>query len=223
MRYPQLGGRGRDLLLISTAAILGAGAAVLVMGSVVSQPPAAAAAPRAPSTTSPANPVPPLPTPAVAPVQPYVFPDHISIPAINVSAAVEQVGLDSTGSMGVPSKTTDTAWYDDGPTPGQPGDAVIDGHLDWYSGPAVFWNLGRLKPGEEILLQLSNGQQLGFEVTSVHAYPLTATVPGLFDVSGPPRLSLITCAGQWDASRHVYLQRLVVTALPFAPAAGSTG
>jgi len=49
--------------------------------------------------------------------------------------------------MAVPSVPSHVAWYSPGPAPGEPGDAVIDGHLDWTTGPAVFWNLGKLHAG----------------------------------------------------------------------------
>ncbi|MFZ0214660.1 MAG: class F sortase, partial [Candidatus Dormiibacterota bacterium] len=102
--------------------------------------------------------------------------------------------------------------YQDGPAPGQPGDAVIDGHLDWYTGPAVFANLAKLKPGDQIQVTMSSGQPITFQVKTLQSVPYTSAPSGLFATSGPPTLSLVTCAGQWDAGKQVYLNRLVVTA-----------
>src|SRR4051812_23415107 len=56
-------------------------------------------------------------------------PFRLRIPAINVDAKIQSVGLGKSGNMAVPSNYTDAAWYRDGPAPGQLGSAVIDGHV----------------------------------------------------------------------------------------------
>ncbi|MGH7861033.1 MAG: class F sortase [Candidatus Dormibacteraceae bacterium] len=142
----------------------------------------------------------------------FSAPVEIVIPAIKLDARIESVGQDAAGAMGVPKDIHDAAWYQNGPAPGDPGDAVIDGHLDWYTGPAVFWNLGRLKPGDAIAVTLSNGTRVNFSTVATATYPYVSRVPGLFATSGRPELSLITCAGKWDAQAHLYLSRLVVSA-----------
>jgi hypothetical protein len=42
--------------------------------------------------------------------------------------------------------------------------------------------------------------------------PYNASEDGLFTATGPPSMSLITCAGVWDRQRGTYLQRLLVHA-----------
>jgi sortase (surface protein transpeptidase) len=138
-------------------------------------------------------------------------PGRLVIPSIGVNASVVPVGVDSTGAMGVPSQSYDTAWYKFGPSPGDAGDAVIDGHLDWYDTPrAVFYSLKDLRAGDDIQVQRADGATHHFRVTSVQSVAYNATVPGLFAKSGPPRLSLITCGGKWDMRLGMYLQRVVV-------------
>jgi sortase A len=140
------------------------------------------------------------------------LPAQLLIPKISVTAPVEQVGVDKNNNMDVPAKPSDVAWYRPGPAPGEAGDAVIDGHLDWTTGKAVFWDLHLLQAGDEIDVVAQGGTRLRFKVTDTHSYSYTAHPAGLFATSGQPQLSLITCAGSWDKGRQVYLQRLVVNA-----------
>lgn len=140
-------------------------------------------------------------------------PTRLDIPAIGVDAAVQAVGVLPSGQLGVPSNWTDVAWYRDGPVPGQPGDAVIDGHLDSYTAPAVFWKLSSLRAGDTIHVQLSTGAPVDFTVDSLRQIPYQSQDLGdIFSTRGPPSLTLITCGGQWLAAQRVYAERLVVHA-----------
>lgn len=124
---------------------------------------------------------------------------------------MQQVGLDDTGAVGVPSNYTDVAWYKDSARPGNPGNAVIDGHLDSKTGPAVFYRLGDLQPGDEVFVTTADGVELRFVVTALETYA-TADAP-TFSVFGPatnPRLNLITCDGTFNHDVHQYDQRLLV-------------
>jgi sortase (surface protein transpeptidase) len=138
-------------------------------------------------------------------------PLRLGIPRLAIDAAVEPVGVEADNTMGVPGSVRDVGWLSSGTTPGMPGNAVVDGHVDDVFGrPAVFWTLSRLQPGDVITVQ-SSGARLLFVVTAVVRYPLAAFPRG--DVFGPSplaRLNLITCAGTWDRWRRVYSQRLVV-------------
>ena len=140
-------------------------------------------------------------------------PARLEIPRAKVQAPVEQVGVDGQGNIGVPSAPTNVAWYDRGPAPGQPGDAILNGHVDWTTGPAVFANLRALQAGDEVTIVTQSGKQLRFKVTSSKSYDASTQPPAdLFATSGPPRISLITCTGPWDKGRKQYQQRLVVSA-----------
>jgi LPXTG-site transpeptidase (sortase) family protein len=148
-----------------------------------------------------------------------LIPATLEIPEIGVDATVEEVSVTSQNAMGVPKKPMDVGWYSPGPAPGQDGDAVIDGHLDWYGVPeAVFYNLGKLTAGDEIDVVAQNGTKLRFQVTSESSVSATSQPPGLFSTTGSPRLTLITCAGTWDASSSQYTQRLLVNASYIGPA-----
>jgi LPXTG-site transpeptidase (sortase) family protein len=186
----------------------------LPLGSPDGQRAAAAAGPGPAAAPAPS----PSPTPddqlaaAQAIVAPATPPVRLLVPAIGVDAAVEAVGVDGQGGMGTPARAEDVAWFQPGARPGDVGDAVIAGHLDWTSGPAVFAQLGKLRRGDAVAVVRQNGTQARFVVDSTWTMPYDASTNSLFTNDGPPSLTLITCAGTWDRQRGTYLQRLVVHA-----------
>lgn len=142
-------------------------------------------------------------------------PARLRIPSIGVDAVVEAVGVTADYAMAAPQNTSETGWYAQGTVPGQPGDAVIDGHLDTQAGaPAVFARLSQLKAGDSVIVVLADGRQASFNVSRLASVPYMSRPPGLFEIQGSPRLTLITCAGAWDAQKGVYADRLVVEATP---------
>lgn len=149
---------------------------------------------------------------ALAIVAPAKPPARLTVAAIGVDAVIEPVGLDAQGRMAAPSRADNVGWYRPGTVPGDAGNAVIDGHLDWTNGPAVFWRLGKLKVGDSITVLRQDGTQAKFIADATSVMPYDASTDALFIKSGPPSLTLITCTGSWDRQRETYLQRLVVHA-----------
>lgn len=138
------------------------------------------------------------------------LPTRLVIPAIGVNAPVEHVGLATDGGMDVPKQWADVAWFDEGPAPGQAGNATIDGHLDSTTAPAVFWRLGTLKPGDQVMVVLANEQTLLFTVREMARYPYDqAPLQRIFGPSTGINLNLITCGGSWDAFTKNYSERVV--------------
>ncbi len=142
-------------------------------------------------------------------------PIRLKIPAINVDAAVEQVGQTPDGAMDVPKDFNDTAWYDLGARPGERGNAVIAGHVDSTTGKAVFWDLRKLVSGDQIIVVGDDGMERQFIVTASESYA-RAAVP-LDRVFGPAtdmHLNLITCDSNsaFDRTRGEYAANLVVYA-----------
>ncbi|GAC1329422.1 MAG: hypothetical protein NVSMB17_05780 [Candidatus Dormibacteria bacterium] len=153
--------------------------------------------------------------PAIAPGTPPgpPPPGRLIIPSIGVNAPVKAVGLDRDGAMAVTNTSYDVGWYSPGVSPGNPGDAVLDGHLDWYdTSQAVFFNLKQVHPGDAIEVQRLDGVSKNFRVTRVTTVAYNASVPGLFANTGPARITLITCGGAWDKKLGQYLQRVIVDA-----------
>ena len=149
-------------------------------------------------------------------------PTRLIIPSLGVNAEVEPVGDDAQGHMAAPSRAERVGWYQPGAMPGDAGNAVLDGHLDWTTGPAVFWHLARLGPGDEVSVQRADGSQVKFVVDSKAVFPFNASPPGLFTNVGPPALVLVTCYGPWDRQNGTYADRLVVHAALAPPPSAAT-
>ena len=140
-------------------------------------------------------------------------PVRLKIATIGVDAPVERVGQSPDGAMDVPKDFNDTAWYQLGPRPGEPGNAVIDGHVDSVSGKAVFWDLRKLVAGDQIVVVGEDGAERRFAVKAVETYR-TADVPlnRVFGPSPGAHLNLITCdqTSAFDQSSHSYDSNLIV-------------
>lgn len=141
-------------------------------------------------------------------------PSRLIIPAIGVDAHVQSVGLSwrGDGTMAVPTNFTDVGWYNKGALPGMPGSAVIDGHVDGANTPrAVFYDLGRLVPGDLVEVVDAAGKTVQFKVVATKTYDYDADTSEIFsdDVS-KTRLNLITCTGDWDRAAKRYDKRIVV-------------
>jgi sortase (surface protein transpeptidase) len=142
-------------------------------------------------------------------------PTRLLIPAIGVNAHVQDVGIGKSGNMAVPTNFTDVGWYRYGPTPGQKGSAVIDGHVDnGFGMDAVFKKIGTLVPGDDIYVETKDNPAAHFVVTGVETYA-AADVPKelLFTRDDASRLNLITCAGAWEPDKKAYDERVVVYAI----------
>lgn len=136
----------------------------------------------------------------------------IDIPRIGVDAPITDLGLNPDGTMQVPSTFTDAGWYAGGPKPGDIGPAVIAGHVDSRAGPAVFYRLRQLGPGDKVTVWMAS-RKVDFVVQRVAEYPKDAFPTSL--VYGPvdyPALRLITCGGAFDSSTGHYVDNVIVFA-----------
>ncbi len=141
-------------------------------------------------------------------------PVRLIIPAIGVNANIQSVSIacQRNGEMGIPTNFTDVGWYNQGPLPGAPGSAVIDGHLDGKNVPqAVFYHLGDLKPGDVVEVVDKGGKTLQFRVTGSTLYDYNAPTSDIFSSNDTKaHLNLITCAGNWMKAQKLYNKRVVV-------------
>jgi Sortase domain len=144
---------------------------------------------------------------------PAVPPVRLVIPAIGVATGLTRLGLEPDGAMAVPDDFQEAGWFAQGPAPGQPGPAVIAGHVDSKSGPAVFYRLRELRAGQAVLIQRADGTRLRFVVEAARSYPKAAfpTAAVFGPVTGPV-LRLITCGGTFDRASRSYRDNLVVFA-----------
>ncbi|MGO0061823.1 class F sortase [Brevibacillus fluminis] len=147
--------------------------------------------------------------PAVPP-QP-IMPDLLEIPSIKLKARVEPVGVTPKGNMGVPKEFDKVGILAPWTKPGEKGNAVISGHFDHYTGPAIFYRLRDLKPGAKVIVSNGKGKRINFVVKEVVSYP-TADAPlkKIFGQATKPHLNLITCSGRFNKKTQEHARRLVV-------------
>lgn len=137
----------------------------------------------------------------------------VSIPAIGVRSSLERLGVDGRGELVAPSDPNRAGWFAAGVRPGDPGPAVIAGHVDSRTGPAVFTRLGELRPGARVTVTDARGGSASFVVDGVRTYPKSGFPTG--DVYGPTpdaELRLITCGGDFDHAAGHYTANVVVFA-----------
>jgi hypothetical protein len=142
----------------------------------------------------------------------------VRIPAIGVRSALVDLGVDAAGALVPPDSANVAGWFTAGAVPGDPGPAVIAGHVDSRAGPGVFYRLGDLTVGAEVDVDRSDGTTVRFEVVAVDRVG-KADFP-TEQVYGPgraPRLSLVTCGGEFDRAARHYRDNVVVSAVPVGP------
>jgi sortase (surface protein transpeptidase) len=140
-------------------------------------------------------------------------PMRLTIPAIGVDSGLEALRLRRDGTLAAPGRNERAGWYADGVTPGSTGPAIIAGHVDSTTGPAVFFKLRQLRIGDQIVVYREDRTSARFVVDDVHAYPKNAFPQGA--VYGPTTnavLRLVTCTGDFDFAARSYLDNLVVSA-----------
>jgi hypothetical protein len=152
---------------------------------------------------------------APSPTPPKTIIDNpvvLSIPTLGLQANIEHVGLDDKKRMDVPKDDMNVAWYDRGARIGEKGSAVIAGHFDTKAGgPAVFYEINKLRPGDEIIVSGANGETSTFVVTETKTVKdATFPIEEVFAKNDQVRLNLITCAGTFDRASQNYEDRFVV-------------
>jgi hypothetical protein len=189
----------------------------LVLGACGEPPARPEASPSTAPTTSTATPTTTSRAAApstIRPLQPSP-PVRVEIPSIGVSSRLIRLGLNPDGTMEVPRDYGLAGWFTGGVMPGQDGPAVISGHVDSRSGPAIFYRLRDLGRGDTVRVRRADGRWLAFEVTGSARYAKAAfPTEAVFGPVTGPVLRLITCGGAFDRSSGHYLDNVVVTARP---------
>ncbi|GGT13264.1 class F sortase [Streptomyces purpureus] len=159
------------------------------------------------------------PTGASVRTLPYAPASRIRIDAINVNAPIIDVGLDASGWIEAPPAHDPNmaGWYQNGVAPGQRGTAVVVGHVDNLSGPAVFYGLGALGKGRLVEVERYDGRVAVFEVYGVEVYS-KEEFPGaqVYGDTGHAELRVITCGGGYSrtdgySGNVVVFARMVAT------------
>jgi sortase (surface protein transpeptidase) len=145
--------------------------------------------------------------------QQVAVPVRLRIPAAHVDTPLDRLGRAADGTVEVPSDFATAGWFQDGPRPGQPGPAVVLGHVDSKRGPAVFSRLPELVAGAEVFVDRADGSTAAFRVTATQRVPKAAFPTDL--VYGPtlePSLRLVTCGGTFDRATGSYRDNVIVYA-----------
>ncbi|MCZ2830805.1 class F sortase [Modestobacter sp. VKM Ac-2986] len=153
------------------------------------------------------------PADAAALQLPASAPVRVRIPALGVTSAVIELGLQDDGSMEVPRGAYPVGWYDRSPTPGELGPAVLAGHVDWAGEPGALYGLRELLPGDEVVVERADGTVATFRVDRVEEHDKDAfpsdEVYGDLPTAG---LRLITCGGSFDSETGDYDDNVIVFA-----------
>ncbi|MFD3848378.1 class F sortase [Streptomyces microflavus] len=207
--------RRRRVPLVVIAALLLTGGLLLALGTGRQQPAPPRAADRGgPSAGAPAAPRSQAPSaePRAAALPPS-RPVSITIPSIEVTSDLEQLGLGKNRAMETPKDPAKAGWYRPGATPGAIGPSVIAGHVTWDGSPAVFFELTELEPGDRIEVRRADGRTAEFTVDRTATYPKddfpTVEVYRNLDHAG---LRLITCGGDHSEDDSRYADNVVVYA-----------
>ncbi|MEW1904922.1 class F sortase [Streptomyces sp. NPDC086147] len=137
---------------------------------------------------------------ALAPL-PRSRPTAVAVPAITIEAPVTDLHLDRKGQLAAPpvDNPSIVGWYAKGPTPGERGTAVVVGHRDTLTGPAVFLNLGVLNPGNTVRVARADGKVAVFTVDRIKTYAKDDFPDEeVYGATGRPELRLLTCGGAFD-------------------------
>jgi sortase (surface protein transpeptidase) len=141
---------------------------------------------------------------------------RVEIPAIGVATRLQRLGRAGDGTIEVPhgpEKWDVAGWYEEGTRPGDPGSAVILGHVDSSTGPAVFYRLRELRRGDRVEVVRAGGSRVAFTVQRVEQYPKrrfpTAEV---YYPTLEPMLRLVTCGGAFESATRHYTDNVIVFA-----------
>jgi sortase (surface protein transpeptidase) len=153
-------------------------------------------------------------TSTTAPAPPLIEPVRVQIPALGLDTSVVPVGLDENGAMEIPP-AADVGWYELGPSPGEPGSAVLAAHIDYDGQRGAFFDLRSLPDGAEVIVLGADGRRRAFTTTVREQVPKAGVdLARYFTNDGPARLTLITCGGAFDRNAGHYQDNIIVTAEP---------
>jgi sortase (surface protein transpeptidase) len=143
-----------------------------------------------------------------------VQPVRVSIADTDIDGPIVAAGVeDSTGELAVYPDARVVGWYQYGPLPGEPGSAVLAGHLDWKRRPGIFRHLATVAVGSIVTVAFSDGSSKQFHITDRQLVDKDLlAVTNAFSHDGPPVLRLITCGGSFDRTTGHYRSNVVVTA-----------
>ncbi|GHH32416.1 class F sortase [Streptomyces candidus] len=207
-------GRGRMLTGIAWAVLL---LGLWLWGREITDGPGGSAAPTTGDVAAVGRPLLQVELPDAHDPVAGARPRRVEVPSLGVAAPVSPRGLDSFGAVDPPpyEQPRTVGWYRDGARPGASGVALLVGHVDTRSKPAVFYGLSSARPGEQIRITGADGSVTEFTIDDVQVFSRDK-----FDakkvygprVAGRAELRLITCGGTYDHEARAYTANVVVSA-----------
>jgi len=147
------------------------------------------------------------PRPQVSP------PRQVVIPSIEVDAPIIDLGLTPDGALETPTNFDLAGWWAGGTVADEEGPTVIVGHVDDHDGPAVFFRLQELEPGDSIIVVDALGREETFTVVDKGLYDKSSfPTERVYGASDAPTLRLVTCGGEFDRSERSYESNWVIYA-----------
>ena len=177
-----------------------------IPAAAVAQPVASTAAAPSPAAPSPSKVIVQAPANVPLVAEPVgavrgAPPVQLSIPALNIDQRLVGLRVKADQQLEVPQSYDDIGWWSTGPVPGDPGAALMVGHLDSKNGPAVFNGLPSLTKGATISVRRADGTRVKFAVNKVQSFPKDDFPDELvYRTEGRASLHLVTCGGTYDAS-----------------------
>lgn len=145
-------------------------------------------------------------------------PASVSVPSIDLDEELIVLGLLEDGSLEVPQDADRLGWFSGGALPGAAGPTVIAGHVDSHEGPAVFWRLSELVPGDRAEVRSVDGGLVSYLVDRVESHDKDDfPTRDVFGGGSQDTLRLITCKGPWVEEEQSYRDNLVVFATALVP------
>ncbi|WP_245244810.1 class F sortase, partial [Streptomyces palmae] len=158
---------------------------------------------------------PPRPRRPREPSLPRSYPVRLKIPSIKVNAPFTELTLDKSGRLQAPPPNDKNlvGWFRDGASPGERGNAIVAGHVDTKTGPAVFYPLSALKTKSKVVVERADGVRATFVVDEVSVFS-KKKFPNkrVYGETYDPQLRLITCGGSYDRKVKDYTANVVVFA-----------
>jgi sortase (surface protein transpeptidase) len=140
-------------------------------------------------------------------------PVRVEIPKIGVASSLDRLGRAPDGTVQEPTRWAVAGWYAAGTRPGDPGSAVILGHVDSKRGPAVFFRLRELRQGDRVAIGRADGSTVRFVVQRTEQYPKDRfPTDEVYYPTLTPALRLVTCGGEFDATTGRYRSNVIVFA-----------
>ncbi len=140
-------------------------------------------------------------------------PVGLDIPALNVDdSVVRPVGVEDNGEFEVPI-ASEVGWYRFGSGPGEEGSTVMAAHIAYDGEDGVFRNLSTVENGSLVNVELDDGSTLSYKIVDRVEYNKTQLpFDDIFSESGPDRLVLITCGGEFNPELRSYESNVVAYA-----------